>query len=190
LALPERIQGIGLEDELAVLGSFVSGPASLEHFAGDAPTNTDDHPVVTYHAPHATYAPSSSPAQRLLALLHELGSEPGELLSDSADPADARRLSAYWLARTHFIESGRDVRPSARVQDMLSQVRGPLVSVLRESPDFRPAYDPLLTMAVALAQSDADGARALLVELTRLQPARSEAERALAMLTSAATTRH
>ena len=51
-------------------------------------------------------------------------------------------------------------------------------SVLRISPDFRPAYDPLLSMATALARSDVSGARTLLTELARLQPARTEATRA------------
>jgi spermidine synthase len=65
---------------------------------------------------------------------------------------------------------------------MLAQVREPLLSVLRISPDFRPAYDPLLAMALALARSDVSGARTLLGELKRLQPARSEAIRLLAAL--------
>jgi spermidine synthase len=65
---------------------------------------------------------------------------------------------------------------------MLAQVREPLLSVLRLSPDFRPAYDPLLAMATALARSDVSGARALLAELTRLQPARAEAAQALTLL--------
>ena len=61
---------------------------------------------------------------------------------------------------------------------MLAQVREPLLSVLRISPDFRPAYDPLLSMATALARSDVAGARTLLTELTQIQPARTEATRA------------
>ncbi len=62
---------------------------------------------------------------------------------------------------------------------MLSRTREPLLRVLRESPDFRPAYDPLLRLAMAIAASDADAARELLRELAVIQPARSEAGRAL-----------
>jgi spermidine synthase len=68
------------------------------------------------------------------------------------------------------------------VTDILAQVREPLLAVLRLSPDFRPAYDPLLAMAKALARSDVSGARTLLDELSRVQPARSEALLLLAAL--------
>jgi len=180
--LPPPIAGIGLEDEFAVLGSFVAGPAALKNFAGDAAANTDDHPIVAYRAPRITYAPDSQPRDRLFALLHELTIEPSELVTHPIDASWPRRLSAYWLARDRFIESGRDVRPSPRVQEMLSQVRDPLLAVLRISPDFRPAYDPLLAMATALARSDLSDARGLLTELSRIQPARSEATRAISAL--------
>jgi spermidine synthase len=181
-ALPGRLAGLGLEDELAVLGSFVAGPEALRRFAARAAVNTDDHPVVAYRAPRITYAPDSSPRDRLIALLRELSIEPGELTLPTPDAGWPRRLAAYWVARDRFIESGRDVRPSPRVDDMLAQVREPLLSVLRISPDFRPAYDPLLSMATALARSDASAARTLLAELTQIQPARSEAARALALM--------
>jgi spermidine synthase len=62
---------------------------------------------------------------------------------------------------------------------MLSQVREPLLAVLRTSPDFRPAYDPLLRMATALGRIDAATARALLTELQHAQPSRPEAAQAL-----------
>jgi spermidine synthase len=61
-------------------------------------------------------------------------------------------------------------------------VREPLLSALSISPDFRPAYDPLLRMAVALSRSDPPAARELLSELIRIQPARPEAETALRRL--------
>jgi len=181
-----QLTALGFEDELAVLGSAIGGSASLTRFAARVPLNTDDHPVVAYGAPRITYAPDSSPKDRLSQLLSELAIAPGELLREGADPEFERRLAAYWSARDRFIESGRNVRPSPRVEDMLAQVREPLLAVLRISPDFRPAYDPLLAMARALASSDVAAARELLGELNRLQPTRADATRVLA-LTGAAT---
>lgn len=187
LARPGRVTGLGLEDELAVLGSVVAGATALRRFAADAPSNTDDHPVVAYGAPRITYAPDSRPRDRLIALLGTMSIAPGELVLPAPDPAWPRRLAAYWMARDRFITSGRDVRPSPRADQMLAQVREPLLSVLRISPDFRPAYDPLLALATALARSDASGARVLLGELARIQPARADATRALAMIPEVAS---
>ena len=107
---------------------------------------------------------------------------PDELLTEPADPALAPRLAAYWKARNRFIVAGRDVSPSADVQQMLAQVREPLLSVVRISADFRPAYDPLLRMAGALGRTDAEAARALLLALHEAQPSRPEAEQALRAL--------
>jgi spermidine synthase len=52
--------------------------------------------------------------------------------------------------------------------------RAPLLAVLNTSPDFRPAYDPLVRMAEALARTDPAAASALLDELARSKAARSE----------------
>jgi spermidine synthase len=70
---------------------------------------------------------------------------------------------------------------------MLSQVREPLLSVLRISPDFRPAYDPLLRMATALGRIDVAAACALLTELQQAQPSRPEAAQILRSLSSTHT---
>jgi spermidine synthase len=77
---------------------------------------------------------------------------------------------------------GSAVTPSSDLRDMLRQVREPLLSVLRISPEFRPAYDPLVSMARDLARSDAQEARSLLVKLAALSPGRHEARDALAEL--------
>ncbi len=168
----------GLVDEYAVLGSFVAGPASLARFAGPAPINSDDAPVVVYSAPRLTYARDSLPRDRLLLLLRELRITPDEILDAASDRTGADRLAAYWTARNRFIEAGRDVQVSSDVRQMLAQVRGPLLDVLHISPDFRPAYDPLLRMAIALGRIDAQQAQSLLDELVSLQPARPEAAEA------------
>jgi spermidine synthase len=164
----------GIEDDLALLGSFIAGPRALAGFSADASLNTDDRPVVAYRAPRITYVADSLPRDRLIDLLRALGITADELLTRS-DSAWTSRLTRYWAARNRFIELGRNVQPTTDVQRMLEQVREPLLSVLQISPDFRPAYDPLLQMASALSRIDADQARELLIELQRAQPARPEA---------------
>jgi spermidine synthase len=164
----------GIADDLSLLGSFIAGPRFLTKFAGDAPLNTDDRPIVAYRAPNITYAPNSTPRDRLVELLREAEIGPAELLV--ADTGDwSTRLTAYWTARNQFIAAGRNVHPSSDVREMLAQVREPLLDVLHTSPDFRPAYDPLLRMAAALSRIDRDAARSLLGELRRAQPDRPEA---------------
>ena len=172
-------------------GSRTSSPCSAASSPGRerccasraAPPPT---PTIIRWSPTARRAsptrPTRSPRDRLIALLRELSHRTRSADSPHrrSDASLAAALAAYWLARDRFIESGRDVRPSPRVDEMLAQVTGPLLSVLRISPDFRPAYDPLLSMATTLARSDASGARALLTELARIQPARAEATEALA----------
>jgi spermidine synthase len=172
----------GFDDDLALLGSFVAGPRDLASFAQGAPLNTDDHPVVSYLAPRITYTPDSSPGERLMELLAGMRPEPGELFEHAADASWNRRLEAYWAARNQFLEAGRDVKPSQDVHIMLAQVRTPLLAVLQTSPDFRPAYQPLLMMARALGRSDAPAARELLAELDRLKPEWPGAREALAEL--------
>jgi spermidine synthase len=184
-ALPRAPAEFGLADEFALLGSFVAGPQALRRFAGDAVVNRDDHPVVAYLAPRATYAPERTPRDRLLALLAELRLTPDEVLADGTAGTTATRLAAYWQARDRYLLAGQAVRPSSDVRRMLAQVREPLLDVLRTSPDFRPAYDPLLQMAAVLARSDAAAARGLLTDLARAQPSRTEAPRALAQLEAA-----
>ncbi|MFM9882642.1 MAG: spermidine synthase, partial [Burkholderiales bacterium] len=179
VATPQRPAAFGITDDLALLGSFIAGPRSLADFAGAAPINTDDHPLVAYRAPRITYVPDERARDRLIALLRELKISPDDIIAVPPDDHWPARLSAYWSARNRFIEAGRDVQPTMDVRRMLAQVREPLLSVLRTSPDFRPAYDPLLRMAVALGRVDAAAARALLAELRDLQPSWPEAAQAL-----------
>lgn len=179
----QRLPAFGIDDEFSLLGSIVAGSSALKHFAADAPANTDDRPVVAYRAPRITYAPDSLPRDRLIELLQQLTIVPREII-DASDAEMTQRLTAYWSARNRFIELGRNVRPSSSAENMLAQIREPLVAVLRTSPDFRPAYDPLLMMANSLASTNASAARELLDELARIQPARPEAKALLERMDS------
>src|SRR5690349_7622485 len=99
VAPAERLAELGLEDELAVLGSAIASGPALARFAGDATPNTDDHPIVAYTAPRATYAPDATPRDRLFALLRELSIQSGDLVVPATDAVWLRRLAAYWTAR-------------------------------------------------------------------------------------------
>ena len=180
--LPQRLADFGIADEFALLGGFVAGPRALARFADGASLNTDDRPVVAYAAPQVTYAPDSLPRDRLLALLSELSLEPAEIVDAGPETTWLPRLAAYWGARDRFIATGRGVRATNDVHAMLAQVREPLLAVLQISPEFRPAYDPLLRMATALGRTDPPAASALLNDLIRAQPARPEAAQALRQL--------
>ena len=190
--LPARLAQLHLTDDFAVLGSFIAGPGDLQRFAADAPLNTDDRPVVTHRASFITYAPDSLPRERLMALLKSLQPQPEALLTLAAAGSAAgsaagtnagntsqvdwsQRLGSYWSARTRFIEAGMSVQPSQDPRAVLTQVQAPLLAIVRSSPDFRPAYEPLLNLAEALARIDRPAARSLLTELVSANPARPEA---------------
>jgi spermidine synthase len=174
--LTEPAAAFGLHDAWALAGSVVAGPAALRAWSRDAPLNTDDRPLVAWWAPYITYAPGSRPRERLLALLDALPADAADVFGPAqAATAAAARWQAYAAARRGFLAAGRDVQARADVTDMLAQVRTPLLDVLRTSPDYRPAYDPLLRMAQALAERDPKAARALADELARVVPKRGEA---------------
>ena len=178
-AMPGGLVPFGIDDAFAVLGSFVAGPDALTRFGAEAPANTDDRPVVAYRAPRETYAAGSSPQDRLIALLGEWSITPSVLIDAQNDDPFAVRLATYWTARNRYLSLGRTVKPSSDVRVMLAQIGNPLLEILRVSPDFRPAYDPLLRMALELGRSDPDAAFAWLNAVAEAQPARPEAARAL-----------
>jgi spermidine synthase len=179
-----RPGAFAVDDELALLGGVIAGPRSLAAFARDAVANTDDRPIVATLAPRVVYAGDAAepPATRLLALLAELAVAPDEIVAASTDPAWSRRLAAYWSARDRFLAAGVGVVPSADARAMLAQLRVPLLDVVSTSADFRPAYDPLLKMAIAIAPDDAAAARAVLEALAARAPQRPEAAAALLRL--------
>lgn len=165
----------GIPDEWALLGSLVAGPAALQAWAQGAPLNTDDHPVVATLAPRITYDPDSLPRDRLLLWLSQVQGDARDAVDTGGDASLAPRLQAYWLARERFLRAGRDVRPSNDVRRMLAQVQAPLLEVLRISPDFQPAREPLLAMARALAATDPQAAAALGAAVQGLQPETTQA---------------
>lgn len=180
---PARLR---LDDTLAVAGSFFADADALRRFAGEAPANRDDLPIVAYLAPRSLHAPRSDARERLLGLLAATSARPESLSGIAADADEANwqtRLAAYWRARDRYIQVGAHARPGTDAHSMLAAVQDGLLSVLGLSPDFLPAYEPLLSMAVAVASSDPMRSRELLQRLTQLRPDRNDAQAALARLT-------
>ena len=161
-----------LTDSFALPGSVLAGPAALRRFAGTARVNTDDQPRVVHDAPWDTYDPQSTPRQRLLALVDELQPDARELLRD-AGGEPAARLQAYWESRRRYLEIGATVRLSPDPAAMLEQLQAPLLDLLRHSPDFRPAHDPLLALARAIEPTDAALAQSLQAELQAIRARRA-----------------
>lgn len=166
---PPMAQRFGLGAPLAVLGSLVADAAALQRWAHGAPLNTDDRPWVAYRAPRITYAPDSEPRDRLMTLLDQVSLDPTRLLTPE-DAALAPRLAAYAHARRDYLALGRQTVPSADPAVMLARVGPPLLAVLRQSPDFQPAAEPLRRLAQALAPRDPDATNQLLAALRAIHP--------------------
>jgi spermidine synthase len=78
-----------------------------------------------------------------------------------------------------------DVQAVPDPRAMAARLTAPLLDIVRLSPEFRPAYDPLLRIAGALAGRDPEAAEALLHDLEQANPARPEAARQRAALAAA-----
>ncbi len=157
-----------LDDDFSLLGSLLAGPAALRQFAQGAVINTDDRPQVVHAAPWDTYAPQTTPRQRLLTLVRGLQPQAADLLTDPASP-NAQRLKDYWSARRRYIELGMQVQVDSDLDLTLQQLKEPLLALLDLSADFRPARDALTALATGLAQRDLPGSRALISELQARQ---------------------
>jgi spermidine synthase len=164
-----------LDDEFAVLGSVLAGPGALARWTAGSAVNTDDHPNVVHSAPWDTYAPKTTPRQRLLTLIHALQPDAQEVLAGPAGPMH-QRLQAYWAARQRYLEFGMSVSPDIDPEVMLQRVREPLLAVLQQSPDFQPAYLPLRALAQAIAATNPELAQAT---LRAVQAARETLPRAM-----------
>jgi spermidine synthase len=159
-----------LVDEWAVLGSALASNRSLTRWVGDAPINTDDHPVISYRAPWDTYAPPSTPRQRMSQLLDAFEPDaPGWLPRD--DAVTVSRLQSYWSIRNRYLQAGLQIAPSPDPMVMLDRLEPLMLDLLRASPDFQPARDPLLGLANAVKPIDAARSQSVLNALQSIQPA-------------------
>ncbi len=183
-AAQAALRRTGLRTPLDMLGLFAGGPATLRAFAGAGPRNTDDRPVVTLDARRNVRALQAPPTALLLQLLRHLSPDPADLPGGLAEGGPAAvRLAAYWRARLVFIEAGAALPDGLGGQALVAAAAPGLLAAVRISPDFDAAYDPLLSMARALAAVDRPAAAALLRSLDAAAPGLPEVAGLLARLT-------
>ncbi|BFM08732.1 hypothetical protein GCM10025791_29070 [Halioxenophilus aromaticivorans] len=182
-ALQQQLVQSRLNSDFALLGGFIAGPEGLRSFSQGVPLNTDDFPWVVYQAPSFVYGQPEPPAQRLLALVEQLSAQRGTLLaSEQRGSVFDQRLQAYWQARDHFLAAGVGANPDVGIKEMIAQTRGPLLEAVALSPDFLPAYDPVLQMAQAVYNQDPLLARELLLALDKANPTLPDARELLARM--------
>jgi spermidine synthase len=177
-SLQQALRRVRLHEPLALPGAFLGGGAALAAFAGLGPINTDDHPIVRFQAPAFAYDKQRSAADLLLEVVKGLTAEPDDILTRGPDEEWAlasERLAAYWYARDQFIDVGTKTHPTRNPLWLLEQVQEPLLAILRTSPDFSPAYDPLLSVAASLRRSAPDLAWDLLTRVEAVAPEREDA---------------
>ncbi|MFS8042400.1 fused MFS/spermidine synthase [Xanthobacter sp. AM33] len=179
--LAGRLAALDMTGDFSLFGLYLAGRPELAAFAGPGPVNTDDRPLVTTDAPRIAYAGTDTPGDRLVALLAALHPTPAAVL-DAADPEARARLAAYWRARDAYLETGARTLAARGPRDVIGTLAPRLVEIVRMSPDFEPAYGPVLAMARQRAVSEPAAARRLLEALDKANPARPDARRLLAAL--------
>jgi len=157
----------------------LAGPRALSAFAGQGPRNTDDYPFVTFDARRNVQALTAPPWALLRAVTQALRPDPAELLAEPTRDALSERLAAYWRARNRFLDAGTALPGDPRGAALIEAASPGLLDALRLSPEFDPAYMPLIGMARSLIASDRTAAARLLHAINDAAPSRGEAREIL-----------
>jgi len=171
---------LGFETPTDLLGQYLGGSHALAAFAGEGAGNTDDDPFVTFDARRNVHALTAPPWSLLLTVIRTLQPEPAELLAPPQRDVVGQRLRAYWRARNRFLEAGAALPGDPRGRALIDAASPGLLEALRLSPDFDPAYGPLIGMATSLLGSDRTAAQRLLQAIDAAVPMRREARELLA----------
>ena len=176
--LRAALTGLQIDTPFALFGGFIAGPRELSAFAGDLALNTDDHPRILYEAPDTIYRPLAPAETRLLALTEMFAPSPRDAVDPLGTPDHElfeARLAQYWRARDAFLKLGAEADLTGDPSRDARRIAPALIEIVRISPDFRQAYDPVLRLAEAAGQREPAFARRLLEALIRANPARPEA---------------
>ncbi len=170
------LQRLDFAAPLALAGSYLGDAAALRRYAGPGQLNTDDHPIVALNG-NANIAALSLPVLTLLLdLVHTMHTSESAVRSGGAA---INLLPAYWRARDRFLEAGAALRGQPHGRALIDEAAPGLLATVALSADFEPAYQPLLSMADALATSDPAAAQTLLRAIDAAAPSRHEARERL-----------
>jgi spermidine synthase len=177
--LGKELRSLALADSMRLFGLWIAGPEALRRFSAGAPLNTDNHPRVTYEAPHFAYRKEAMPHGRMLALLELRNGSVPAMAEDSPDEIAFRgRLGDYLDARDLYLAG-----LALEVEGNLPGAIEAYVESARTSEDFTTGYAHSLTIASVFARSEPEKARHLLQRLIEAQPARPVAREMLRRLT-------
>jgi spermidine synthase len=123
---------------------------------------------------------SAPPSTLLLTVIRSIQPDLEEVLAEPKRAELSARLAAYWRARNRFLEAGAALQGEPRGLALIEAASPGLLDSLRLSPEFEPAYAPLISMARALARSDRAAAARLLHAIADATPSRHEAKDLLA----------
>lgn len=169
-ALREALKPLGLGEPWPFFGTWFADADTLRAFAGNAPLNTDDQPVVLFAAPR-TLVGTPAPGYTLLEdLLDRPRSAP-----DALFPSENRPVETAWLTRFHDFLAARD----RYLRGLIAEAKGlseaaetHYLESVRLSRDFTSGYAQLLTRANLIAPTNPAEARRLLDQLTEANPDR------------------
>ncbi len=173
-ALQRELVSSRLNSDYALFGSLLAAKEQLVNFSKDAKINTDNHPVVSFQAPHFVYSSEEPADTRLLRLIDSFSDGDNLFRYFGAEEFQAE-LERYRQARDEFIRVGVAHPPGSDLSAWAKQVTPELLKIVSNSKQFTPAYRTLLGAAQSVAERDPRLAYAMLMSLENVAPEFSEA---------------
>ncbi len=170
--LRRYLKGLLVNHGVRLLGSCVADTDQLRSYAGGAPINTDNFPVVTFNAPKFTSQQNATSYGRLLTLLDHCRLEPDQILTEATPTGFANRLSRFVQARDTYIRGTVALAEGRSQQAIEAYIKSAGLSV-----DFTAAYARCLAWGYEQAKTDLLAATTLMTRLSEAQPSRPEAKR-------------
>ncbi len=169
-----------LDDELRLFGTLLADTAQLRAFASNAPLNTDNYPLVIFHAPGFVYRDTApTPWGRLIAILDQYTAR-GESLLDMDDPETREFAEKY---NTYI--TARDLSIRGMVEQQLgneSKAIDLFIASIRSDSNYIYSYGNCLRIAEIYAESDPEKTIELLHRIINARPARPEARAMLKVM--------